>query len=535
MQKSSILRAVRNIAKLGDTDVFPYPLENFLMFDKEEEVATLLERMFIEFDDFLQQYPPVNEAMLAPVNYFGFRWASQLDPFWNALFLSMVIELGPKIEEARLPVSDETVFSYRFNPDPASVELFHTEVGWRNFMTVSQERAKFSSHVIVCDIAEFYPRVAHHRLENALLQLGDNSDVSKKLMSFLSNFTGTRSHGIPIGGPAARLLSELTLNQVDRLLRQNNVSFCRFADDYHIFCDDLESAYAALILLSDKLFRTQALSLQKSKTRIMSSAEFMTSNPLRVIEDGESTDSDGARIKRLMRLSLRYDPYSPTAEEDYEKLKEEVEGIDIIPLLRSELSKSRIHTSLAKKLIRAISVIQADERSKAIEVLLANSELLFPVWASVLVLIEKTFPDLDEPTQRLVITSIITQISNNTHVMRLDLHIAYAVRVLAQKNVPETAEALTQLYRATSSHMIKRDIIIAMTNWKNWYWLSDIKDTFSTMPAPERRAMIVASYVLREEGKHWRTHCKSQFTPMEKLMHGWASSKFNGRDWNVPL
>ena len=535
MEKSSILRAIRNVAKLGDTDVFPYPLENHLLFDEEADVVDLLERMFRDFDAFLQQYPPVNEAMLAPVNYFGFRWASQLDPFWNVLFLSMVIEIGTKIEAARLPISDGSVFSYRFNPDPDALEIFSLGVGWPLFMATSLEKAKSCSHVIVCDISEFYPRVAHHRLENALAQLGDTGGISKKIMEFLSNFTSTRSHGIPIGGPAARLLSELTLNQVDRLLKQNNIEFCRFADDYHIFCSDLESAYAALILLSDKLFRTQALSLQKSKTRIMSSAEFASTNPMRLNEEGEALDSEAVRTRRLMRLSLKYDPYSPTAADDYEKLREEISDIDIIQLLRSELSKTRIHTSLAKKLIRAISILTPTDRSRAIEVLLSNSELLFPVWASVLILVADSFESLDQSTQNLVISTILGQIANKSHVMRLDLHLAYGIRVIAKRYSPETLEILTQIYKSTASYMIKRDIIIAMTKWKNWYWLSEIKDRFGTMLPPERRAMIVASYILRDEGKHWREHCKPQFTPMEAVLHKWAAGKFNGRDWDVPL
>lgn len=535
MEKSSIIRAIRNVARLGDTDVFPFPLENHLLFDAEEEVADLLLEMFSDFDQYLQQYPPANEAMLAPVNYFGFRWASQLDPFWNALFLSMVIEIGPKIEAARLPISDDAVFSYRFNSNPAALELFQQETGWPLFMVVSDQKARACSHVVVCDISEFYPRVAHHRLENALSQLGETSGITSKIMNFLSNFTNTRSHGIPIGGPAARLLSELTLNQVDRLLKHNNIDFCRFADDYHIFCGDLESAYAALILLSDKLFRTQALSLQKSKTRIMSSAEFIASNPLRLTEDGESSDSEGARAKRLMRLSLRYDPYSPNAEEDYEKLKQEIADIDVIPLLRSELSKTRIHTSLAKKLIRAISMLDPRDTARAIEVLLDNSELLFPVWASVLMLIADRFDSLGEPTQNLVVSTILDQISNKSHVMRLDLHLAYGIRVLAKRNSPETAETLTLIYKSTASNMIKRDIILTMTKWRNWYWLSDVKDRFGTMLPPERRAMIVASYTLNDEGRHWREHVKAQFTPMEKLVHKWAGSKNNGRQWDVPL
>jgi hypothetical protein len=78
---------------------------------------------------------------------------------------------------------------------------------------------------------------------------------------------------LPVGGPASRLLAELVLNNVDKLLRSEGVRFCRFVDDYRIFCASKEEAYERLILISDKLFN-EGLSLQKNKTRILTMKEF---------------------------------------------------------------------------------------------------------------------------------------------------------------------------------------------------------------------------------------------------------------------
>lgn len=71
-------------------------------------------------------------------------------------------------------------------------------------------------------------------------------------MRLLGIFSGGASYGLPIGGPAARLLSELLLNQIDHLLL-TKYKFCRFADDYVIAVPDQRSAYAALVFLSEKL------------------------------------------------------------------------------------------------------------------------------------------------------------------------------------------------------------------------------------------------------------------------------------------
>jgi hypothetical protein len=228
------------------------------------------------------------------------------------------------------------------------------------------ELANEHKFVVVCDISEFYPRLNHHRLENAIKHLNVKTDAPFKIREFLSNFSGTYSFGIPVGGPAARILSELVLNQIDRLLRATGIMFCRFADDYH--SDTYEEAFAGLVFLSERLLRNQGLQLQKSKTRIMSGQEFISTSPLKFDDDeSEGTAETAAathsslqeQSKSLLRFSLRFDPYSPTREEDYEALRQEIEKFDIIALLRSELAKTRIHISLTKKIVSTVRFISS--------------------------------------------------------------------------------------------------------------------------------------------------------------------------------
>ena len=177
----------------------------------------------------------------------------------------MVISLGPEIEAARLPIDDQIVFSYRFSSDPATSQIFRPDVGWREFQARSLSLCDKFEYVLVCDISEFYSRVYHHRLENALKQ-ATRSHLPHRLMRFLQNFSNNNSYGLPVGGPAARLLAELVLNRTDRLFVSNGVTFCRFADDYHIFANSVGEAYAKLILVSEKLLSNEELSLQKAKT-----------------------------------------------------------------------------------------------------------------------------------------------------------------------------------------------------------------------------------------------------------------------------
>lgn len=287
--------AVQNIIKHGDTDIFPLPFESYAFFDKTAEIVDLVCEYDENFEEYLAKYPPSNVSGLTPVSYYGFRWATQLDPIWNAYFLACVLAVEGKIEEARIPPSQERVFSYRYDPDKEAGDLFNRDGNWRNFMLKSVEKSNEYQFVTACDISEFYPRLGHHRLENALLQIAGDTPYPKRIMAFLANFSNTRSFGLPIGGPAARILSEITINQIDRLLVGKKMEFTRFADDFHLFSKSHEEAYQQILFLSEKLSENQGLSLQKSKTRIMTAAEFRTTSPVEAPDaqdDGAAADGD---------------------------------------------------------------------------------------------------------------------------------------------------------------------------------------------------------------------------------------------------
>lgn len=122
--------AIQNVIKHGDTDIFPFPFENHAFFDKQADAVKLVIEYNRKFEQYLNQYPPKNVSSLTPVTYSGFRWATQIDPIWNAHFLASIIAIGEQIESARIPDAEETVFSYRFKPDNNTGDIFNRELGW---------------------------------------------------------------------------------------------------------------------------------------------------------------------------------------------------------------------------------------------------------------------------------------------------------------------------------------------------------------------------------------------------------------------
>ena len=127
--KDNLLFAVRNVAHWGDTDVLPYPLENHWFHDAEDPVTNLLLDLDERFEEWLAEYPLDFDRVLSAVGYLGFRAATQIDPIWNAYLLALVVEMGPEIEDNRLPTEHACVFSYRYAPDPETYTLFARDIG----------------------------------------------------------------------------------------------------------------------------------------------------------------------------------------------------------------------------------------------------------------------------------------------------------------------------------------------------------------------------------------------------------------------
>jgi hypothetical protein len=294
-----------------------------------------------------------------------------------------------------------------------------------------------------------------------------------------------------------------------------------------------------LLFLSDKLLQNQGLQLQKAKTRFLSKAEFIATSPFHLDDEGAPDDTTKpdlpARSRGLLRFSLRFDPYSPTAHEDYELLRGEIERFDILEILKSELSKTRIHISLSKKIIHAIKFIETGKQEEAVLSLMNNAELLYPVFSSVMIVAKATFDDMSDDAQLTLIQEVLDLIQRQSHVLRVDLNLIYAIRLLGSRQVMGTEDILSAIYKNTSSSLVRRDIILVMARWGVWFWLSDLRNQFRTLSPLERRAFIVASYRLSDEGSHWRQYIQRELTPFEKIISGWAAIKSQQPGWTIPV
>jgi hypothetical protein len=520
--KKNFKKALENIIKHGDTDIFPFPFERYLFDDKKDEALKILEWYHSNFDEALTQSPPLTLVKLSQVGYYGFRQATMIEPFWNAYFLGLVISLSESIEKKRIKDNEKRIFSYRYEWNEHDATLFKNTT-WIDYKKQCIEYSKSHDIILQTDISNFYHRINHHKLENELKRIDSSSEIAKRIIKLLSIFSGTISYGLPVGGPAARILAELALNHTDFHLRSRDIIFCRYADDYTIFCNDESEAYKILILLSEKLSNDQ-LALQKDKTKIMSSQEF---NEIHQFLDPKPLVDDASQEQKLLNISIRFDPYSSTAIEDYEELKEVIQEIDIVGILSREVNKTRIDQTVTKQAINAIRVLTPADQVQTMKILLDPDNLvtLTPVFTTIMRAIRSIYTDLLEEGKSLIDQSLISLFISQSYLTKIEMNLNYIVQILSIEYSPEKETLFIKLFETETSHLLRRQIIIAMANWDCHYWLVDIKHQFNTLTTWERRAFIYASYFLGDEGKHWRDHNKKQFSREEILVRDWSADR----------
>ena len=295
LQVNSLKWALSQALNYGDTDVFPTPFEfAAIEFDWQNIVSLLSSQDILEW--------PVrpHRSLLSPKAKYGFRFITQLDPLDYLIFSATVKEIASDIEARRIPNSRNRVFSYRYEHNDEG-RLFSQDVGYSTFLDACWNKIKHEpgvSYVATADIADFYSRIYHHRLENALQTATSRASHIKAIMRLLAGWNGTETFGIPVGNAPSRLLAELTISDVDEALLAKGINFIRFNDDYRIFANSFSEAYQHIAFLAEILSTNHGLYLQPQKTTINPVDEFC--NRFLVTTDDKVLDSLFAQFDQLV-------------------------------------------------------------------------------------------------------------------------------------------------------------------------------------------------------------------------------------------
>jgi hypothetical protein len=191
--------ALEHILNHGDTDILPEAFEFEAIRHDWQDV-----KAWIASVDILEWNVRPYRRCLSPKHRFGFRISTQLDPLDILVYTALICEVGAVLESSRVSTGEGIVHSYRFDPK-ADGRMFSSQFNYQSFQEKSLQICDSASptHVVIVDIAGFYPRLYTHRIDNALLSaLGIGHMHAVALKRLLGHWAGSYSYGIPVGSAA---------------------------------------------------------------------------------------------------------------------------------------------------------------------------------------------------------------------------------------------------------------------------------------------------------------------------------------------
>lgn len=156
--------ALRHAQAYGDTDIFPETFEFDALAYSWDTVKIVLKSI-----DILKWTVRPARRCLVPKHRFGFRISTQLDPLDFLILTALIKDVGEKLEMQRIPIAQNIVHSYRFSP-ASNGRMYSEDQTYRSFQKASQTLSDDPdiTHVVIADIADFFPRIYTHRIDNAL-------------------------------------------------------------------------------------------------------------------------------------------------------------------------------------------------------------------------------------------------------------------------------------------------------------------------------------------------------------------------------
>ena len=503
MNLSSALlkRALKATLQHGYGTLFAEPPE--LGIVKSNWTALAVEMAKVDLDTY-QGYDAI--LSFAPKSRLNVRRVGLLHPYDFIFYTALVLALKTHISKSRLPA--DKVFSYRTEGTSPS-QLYQRGSSWKDFRkTVENRAAKADCVVGVTDIADFYPRIYHHRLVNALEVASDRTmkDYIRVLEKMLTRFSGGTSYGIPVGPPASRLLGEAVLIDVDSTLLSFGIDFIRYVDDYIIFANRAQDAEYGIRALGETLFRNHGLTLQTAKTKISSAADYVEQN---LTIHGEKE----ANRRKLLQIFGDGDYQIPSYDELDDDQKREIDAFNLSEMLREALVSDNVDYREVQFILGRLSALRKPE---LIPTVLENLERLYPVAESVAAFF-KEFTYLPKNDAAEIGRALLAPILNALDARPSEYYSMWILSVFQHNKNWDHAEDLLRIFHETSSDAVRRFAALALATSGTRAQALAIKDYLASASSLCRTAMLLATAKLGKDERQYFGKSLQLSDSLEKL------------------
>ncbi len=512
LNESSLSWALTHLKKENDTDLFPEPIEIDIIDQEKEKIISLLKDLDIGSYQW-RSY----RRFLIPKGELSYRMVTQLNPLDSIILSAIIFEYGQKIENKRIPVSANKVFSYRFAPNDDGT-LYSRQNSWKDFWLTNLHNADQCGCIACLDISDFYNQIYHHTLENMMIDVGLPNEINKAIMRLLEFLTQKMSRGIPVGPHASHLLAEMSLIPIDDSLKLHGIDFCRYADDIILFAKDEADAITKTYQIAQILDKNQRLVLQKQKTKLYSQQDFISHAQQMIIDNPLNLDE--TKMLEIINNYTDNNPYGIVHEELTEPEKRIFSKEKVERLIENYMSPEYPDYPRLRWLFRRFTQVGVPS---AIEYCICNMDKLIPAISDVcqyLISAADTYEGqwnvLGEQTLELMKTDLFQ--SNEFFQITL-------LNLFVKNTKMNHIAALAAIY-SQSSENIKRKIILCAFNNHAVTFIRELKEQYPSMQSWTKRAYLIACSILVPEEKAFFLKCAKSLLnsteTLERILIDWS-------------
>ena len=331
----------------------------------------------------------------------------------------------------------------------------------------------------------------------------------------MESTTAGVSRGVPIGPHAAHLIAEASLIPVDNSMDATGLDFVRYADDIIVFCDSRVEAKRSVGQLAAILDQQQRLTLQRHKTRLLSSKEF-TAYGERMIEDRPINDDEEDLLEIIEKYSggspYKAISYNQIDPEDWESLSDDA----ITRVIEDYIDSKEIDFIRLRWFYRRLAQIG---HPGGVDITLDTMEVLTPCFASICSYIA-SLQDLDgekwlDIGERLLKLLSVDEVRENEY-FRLSI-----LSLFSRNAEINHFLKLRRLYQGSDSSA-KREILLAAKISGSIDWIRQHKESYDGMDHWQKMAFLYCCHDLpRDERRYFLNRCKFD-RPFLSTLAVWA-------------
>jgi hypothetical protein len=499
--------AFNAICHHGYSTMLPEPAEWNVIKQNWNGIRAAIEKIDLD------TYEPYSSMkVFAPKNRANIRVTHLLHPQDLIIYTALVIIASSDIEKHRISVKAKRVFSYRVTGDTPGA-LYSAKRSYEAYLAQLREKASKSSvkFVAIADVADFYPRIYQHRLENVIESVATSPrtiDVARVLVrKLIGNLMGRNSYGIPVGPYASRILGEAILIDVDANLQTQGIDFVRWVDDYNIFCKNEYEAQSVLFNLGEWLFSNHGLTLQSAKSKILPVARYKAD--ILAQPEGQLTDRDTV-LNALREFRIGYEGEDDDDEIDEAEIANVLavlHGIDLQSMLERSLADTALvdyeAVNYALTKLPRIPGVSTDLKTEVLHLVIDNAQLLYPVAEQISKYV-RSFENLSKKEQRNIATKLLKPLASKRSAPP-PYYAMWILDIFASSNSWNHVKEITGLYRDSRSEVIKRYAALAIHTSGSRAEALAVKDDYVAASPMLKSAILFATRKLGvDERKHWK-------------------------------